>query len=395
MGSLVRRGSRANPKWFVKYKDADGRYKMRLSHQPTREQARKYLAQIEARVAAGKIGIEEAPDSDAVLLAGELLEQWAETLSNRNARDDRSRVKLHLVPKFKGLRLSEISVAMLLDWVDQQRKPNKRSKRQPLGEGSIRHNLNILSRFFAWAIERGHAEVNPVRQIPQGKRPTQPQKRDVPWLEDDSLVPELMDLLPEPVDLMFYLGNRSGLRTGEIAGLRMADLGYLAEGAIRVRYSYDGPLKEDKRKEGKVKWVPAAEDAESVLGPWLDRRKREGARGEALVFPCSTRGNGCYGKRFVERAWDDVRPHLEQDLTWYQATRHTFTTRGLEAGASLDEVSAALGHSSPVVTKRYYDHFIRKSFSSTLRRSLGGGPTEPSSEADIIPLAAKRRIDSG
>jgi hypothetical protein len=35
-----------------------------------------------------------------------------------------------------------------------------------------------------------------------------------------------------------------------------------------------------------------------------------------------------------------------------QTTRHSFVTRNLEAGASLDEVGAALGHSNPVVTKR-------------------------------------------
>jgi hypothetical protein len=68
---------------------------------------------------------------------------------------------------------------------------------------------------------------------------------------------------------MFYLGNRSGLRTlrtGEIAGLRMSDLGFLGEGVIRARYSYDGPLKEDKDGTGKVKWVPAAEDARRCWG---------------------------------------------------------------------------------------------------------------------------------
>jgi integrase len=85
----------------------------------------------------------------------------------------------------------------------------------------------------------------------------EPQK-DVPWLRDDELVRKIIEALPEPFHYKFYLGNRSGLRTGEIAGLRMSDLDFLDEGVIRVRFSYDGPLKEDKENEGKVKWVPAA-----------------------------------------------------------------------------------------------------------------------------------------
>jgi integrase len=344
MGSVIRRGSRDKPRYFVKYKDIDGRWKMRLSKQSTKETASKYLAQIEARVANGKIGIEEPVE---VPLAGVLLEQWAETLTNRNAEDDRRRMKKHLLPKFKKRHLQDITMTVLLDWIGEQRdRVSPATKKRILADGSIRHNLNLLSRFFSWAVERGHVGVNPVRQIPQGKRPQQAQKRDVPWLQDDELVRKLMDALPEPIGLMFYLGNRSGLRTGEAAGLRMSDLAELSEGSICVRYSYGGPLKEDKNGIGKVKWVPAAEDAEAVLGPWLEARRAAGAGPEDLVFPCASRNGSWYRKEFIEHCWETTAPKLEVKLTWYQATRHSFSSRCLKVGASLDEVSAALGHSS-------------------------------------------------
>jgi len=58
-------------------------------------------------------------------------------------------------------------------------------------------------------------------------------------------------------------------------------------------------------------------------------------------------------------------------MTWYQATRHSFVSRHLSRGASVDEVSAAVGHSSLVVTRRFYDHFIRRTFSPKLRAGLG------------------------
>ena len=66
----------------------------------------------------------------------------------------------------------------------------------------------------------------------------------------------------------------------------------------------------------------------------------------------------------------------ESTTSWYQATRHSFVSRLLQAGATLDEVSSAVGHSSPVVTRRYYDHFIRKSYSPQLRSGLGFGGDE-------------------
>jgi hypothetical protein len=42
----------------------------------------------------------------------------------------------------------------------------------------------------------------------------------------------------------------------------------------------------------------------------------------------------------------------------------------LEAGVSLHEVSTAIGHSSPVVTKRCYDHRVRKTSSAAITARL-------------------------
>ncbi len=316
----------------------------------------------ESRAAA--VGI---PEPDQAPVAGELLDSFAASLVNRNAVDDRGRLQRHLRPVFAGKRIADITLASVMAWIDAQRAAGS------LSEASIRHNLNLLSRLFSWAIERGHATINPVRQIPTGRRPQQTQRHDVPWLRDDEVVRLVMNDLPEPVDVMFYLGNRSGLRTGEIVGLRMDDVDFLVDGAIRVRFSYGGPLKEDKGGVGKVKWAPASEDAPAVLGPWLERRRAEGAGPEDLVFPCASRDGGWYRKEYIEACWERVSKKHRLELTWYEATRHSFTSRNLERGASLDEVSSALGHSSPVVTRRYYDHFVRRSFSSTLRAGLGLG----------------------
>jgi integrase len=245
----------------------------------------------------------------------------------------------------------------------------------------MRHNLNLLSRFLAWAIERGFATVNPVRMIPQGRRPkgSAGGADDAPWIRDDETVHRLMAALPRPVDLMFYLGNRSGLRPGEVAGLQMEDFSWLAEGIIRVAHSYDGPLKEDKAGAGKVKWVPAPEDIGQVVGPWLAQRKSEGAGPRDLVFPFKpakpqnrrrTSTWKGFRKEYVEACWEEAARAVGVEMTLYQATRHSFVSRHLANGVPLDEVSAAVGHSSPEVTKRFYAHYVRRGFSAEIRRGL-------------------------
>ena len=209
-----------------------------------------------------------------------------------------------------------------------------------------------------------------------------------------------MERLPEPIGLMFYIGNRSGLRLGEICGLRLSDIEGLADGAIRVRYSYEGPLKEDKKGGGKVKWAPAPDDAGSMLGPWLERRRAGGAGPEAFVF---ARADGThFRKEFVEWHWERARDALGLTLTFYEATRHSFASRNLSRGVALDEVASALGHSTPAVTARHYAHFVRKSFSPGMRAplqlrgaELAGMVLQLSARAPVSPVPADGADEAG
>jgi len=108
------------------------------------------------------------------------------------------------------------------------------------------------------------------------------------------------------------------------------------------------------------------------------------------VFRCARRKGLCFRKEYIESCWEDAAPKhvggrevllkkkgdmvenaMKPKMTWYQATRHSFVSRHLSRRASLDEVSAAVGHSSPIVTKRFYDHYVRRSFSPKLRAGLG------------------------
>jgi integrase len=382
MAAIVKRGTRSAPKFYVQYhrgRTTDGepvRCSRLLKGVQNLLQARQEAARVERELAAGR-----DPFATSVVVPGTvgpvspLIQQWAQGLTNRNSRDDRSRALRHLVPTFGRMKLEEITLPAVMNWIDELAASD-------LSPQSQRHALGTLSRFFSWCVERGLATVNPVRMVPVGKRPSPSINPDQPWLEDETKVPALMGELGNDVGLMFYLSNRSGLRLGEVCGLRLSDLEFVREGAIRVGHSYGGPLKEDKRSEGKVKWVPAPVDAEQVLRLHLKRLKLKGAKPDALVFPYvpakrqnrrrTSDWNG-YRKEYVEALWEAAAEKHGVNLTWYQATRHSFVSRALRDGAPLDEVSVAVGHATPAITKRHYAHFVRKTFNPVLRQGLPSG----------------------
>jgi len=371
MATILKRGNRTAPKFFIKY-DAgvtqDGKRVQRMKLlRGVRDalQARQEAARVEREIAAGR---DPFPGPRIVPSGtGDLLDRWAKGLTNRNAPNDRTMVTKHLLPQFGRMQVDHITLPVIMSWLDELAESDLSAQTQ-------RHALGTLSRFFSWAIERGHAAMNPVKMVPRSKRPAVAVQRDQPWLEDESKVPELVEALGPDIGLMFYLANRSGLRLGEVCGLRMGDLEFLGEGVLRVAHSYGGPLKEDKHGEGKVKWVPAPVDADQVLELHLKRRRVQGANADDLVFmptkpPKRRRMSGWtgYRKEYVHSVWEKVRDEVGVAMTWYQATRHTAVSRALKAGVSLDEVSAAVGHSTPAITARHYAHYVRKYFAEGLR----------------------------
>jgi hypothetical protein len=214
MATILKRGSRAAPKFFIKYDvgvTEDGKRVQRMKLLRGVEnvlQARQEAARVERAVGAG---VDPFPVPAIVRgVARGLLEQWGKSLTNRNASNDRTMVTKHLMPPFGDLPIDQITLPVVMSWLDELAASD-------LSPQTQRHALGTLSRFFSWAIERGQAALNPVKMVPPSRRPTLAIDRDQPWLEDESKVPELVEALGADIGLMFYLANRSGLRLGECA----------------------------------------------------------------------------------------------------------------------------------------------------------------------------------
>lgn len=377
MASVFFRGPKAAPRWFARIKASNGAWISRRVRQVTRREAMMVARALEGKAERQRLGL-EAPDHAGQLFR-DLAKRWEAQLTNRAARDDRSRMRLHVLPRWGAKPLAEITTPALIAWIDEELAARPRR----VSPQTLKHCLGIISRLFSWAIGIGLASVNPVRNIPTQRRPQAPMKRAVPWIQDDATVRRLMAALPEDVALIFWIGNRVGARLGEVLGLRLSDLDTIDAGSIRLRYSYDGPLKQDRRRVGKVVWAPAPDEARAVLGPWIAKRLAAGAQPEDRLF--ADDWGRCRMKEYVQFRWTRVVDALGIDCNFYQATRHSFCSRNLSRGVPLDQVSAAMGHATPATTARNYAHFIRKTFDG--RMTLGLGDGEP---AKVIPIEGAR-----
>jgi integrase len=142
----------------------------------------------------------------------------------------------------------------------------------------------------------------------------------------------------------------------------------LAAGCIRIARSFNGPLKEDKKGDGLTKFVPAAADAVAVLGPWLARRRADGAGPGDLVFP------GADGKvmprYLVAYQWRKAAKALGLTVSWHKATRTSAASRWAARGVDIGQIAAALGHHGTEIAIRYYQKWVRKTFDPRMTRAL-------------------------
>ncbi len=213
-----------------------------------------------------------------------------------------------------------------------------------LAPRTVARRVSSLRRYFAWCTRSGRLVVDPslTLRAPRGTG------RLPRILQDD----QLNDLLAAPDDTprqlqataVFELLYGSGLRVGELCGLRRGDLD-LVEGWVLVW-----------GKGSKQRKLPLGEPCIQAVRRWLDDGwgQLAGSDTAADVVFLNQRGNALT-PRDVRRLLDQRSPQP----THPHALRHTFATHLLDGGADLRSVQELLGHED-LATTQIYTHVSRE-----------------------------------
>jgi len=325
--------------WYIRYKDADGRRKQRASHQPTREAARRYLLEVEARIARGMIGIPE-PEPPAPPFR-EVAERFlTEYVPNRCKRLDRyrhdARSTFRRVDSVLGDRPVDVitaeDIVALRHGLLAGYKPR-----------TVRVTMGSLSVLFNWAVRRGLSRANPCKGVarPQVEQTIEylSHAEVARLLAEARCQAERGDLTDRLLSVCVHFALHTGLRKGELLGLRWTDLD-LDSRRLTVARSFDLLPKSGKPRHLRL---PAA--CVPILSTWLPDCPRTAER---LVFP----------KRRLDGTWamavdSNEMLGLSQLLDaagcrplarpWH-ALRHTFASHYVMAGGNILALQKILGH---------------------------------------------------
>jgi integrase len=210
-------GRRPTGRWRARYRDAAGKEHAR--HFSRKADAERWLATAQTSLARGE-WID--PASSRVTVA-EWSTVWLATKSHLKPRTPDSYdsvLRIWVLPRWKRVPLVAITHADVVAWVA--------GVRAQVSAAHTRHALAVLYQIVKLAVRDGPLARNPTEGVSKPRVP-RPEQRFLSHAE----VARLAHECPPPYDLLVVLLAFTGLRFGEVAGLRVGDVN-LARGRLTV-----------------------------------------------------------------------------------------------------------------------------------------------------------------
>jgi site-specific recombinase XerD len=219
---------------------------------------------------------------------------------------------------------------------------------------TVASKLNAVRRFYAMAQARGFRSDNPAQGVKAPRDLTNRSER-VKWLP----LVAVQEVLDAP-DISTTKGRRDRAILALLAvhGLRVAEVGRLEIEDLDVEAGTLTVLGKGRKR----RTVDLVELSKAALARWLEVRGDVAYPEESALFVSvrDRRSDGpgrAIGRRGISKMVDG---HLEElglkrEGVSCHALRHSFATLSRAAGARLDAISRALGHSSVTTTQVYAD----------------------------------------
>ena len=311
---------------------------------------------------------------------GPFADEWLAGLSRRATTTASYRTTLDYAKRAFGRRpvsaLTPGDVRKMLTLIEADNR-TKRKRRDDTGKlvpaevssATQAKHLRQLAACLEAAVADGLLASNPVKRLDKSSKPKAGKRRPSYFTDDElrRLWPALAARKPRkantddtdeapPPDVyltLCRLAVMTGLRHGELAGLRWSDV-RLLDGELEVRRQFTHGAEVDRTKDAEPRTVHLVPQARELLDAWYAATGDTG-----LVFELETGGHlddsntrkvlyAAMNRAGIPRKGESGRART------FHSFRHTFARIALEHGRSIQWVKDELGHSSIELTVGTY-----------------------------------------
>jgi integrase len=342
-----------NGRFEARYRAPDGRERSRRF--PTKREAQAHLDQVGVDRRAG---VWRDPRAGRIQLA-EWAIQWGSTTvhlrASSRARDE-SYLRNHVLPRFGGMRLDAIGVLDVRRWVADLSASG-------LAPATVHKAYQTLSKVLRGAVDAGLLAQTPCRRI------------ELPRIEHEEMrflapaeIAQLADAIDARYRALVLVASYCGLRIGELAGLRRAQVDLEAhtirviENAVEVH----GHLVRGapKTKAGR-RTVPVAPTIATVLENHMGTYTPP--EPQAPVF-AGAGGGILRAAAWRSRFWTPATRAAGLAPLRVHDMRHTAVALWIAAGANPKQLAAWAGHTSVAIVLDRYGHLFEGHEAALLSR---------------------------
>jgi integrase len=276
------------------------------------------------------------------LTFGEYAESWLRRrdLKPRTRGHYETLLRTFLLPRFESTPIRGITPTMVADWHHDLGKTTGPTYRA--------HAYSLLRTSMATAISEDELTVSPCRIRGAGsvKRARRIEPATLPQLA------AALEAMPKNLQAMVLLSSWCGLRFGEVTELRRKDVD-LRGGVLHIRrgvtWVKGKPIVGTPKSDAGVRDVAIPPHLIPALKAHIAEHAAWGRDG--LLFPA--RDGGHLPSSTLYGHWHAARDTIGRpDLRWHDL-RHTGAVLAAATGATLAELMARLGHSTPSAALRY------------------------------------------
>lgn len=287
-------------------------------------------------------------------------EEWLRYVEHERAckpstvADYRSMVRI-LCQTFGATPIEDVTAEAIERW-----KADFTRERQPSNR-TLQKYLVGLHGIFRRAGRVHRLTRNPVADV---ERPRLPRRAGIEVFSREEVMALIRAAESEQDSAMYLTAAFTGLRLGELLGLRWEDVDFAAD-LIRVRHNYSGS-REGTPKSGRGRAVPMMREVAEALAKLGGRERFTGD--QELVF-CDPIGRHLGAKSLSARY---KRALVRADLRQlrFHDLRHTFGTHAIRL-ADPREVMEWMGHADLATTQKYLAYKPRADAARRLSEAFG------------------------
>ena len=326
----------------------------------TSSEAEAHLAQILSAMHGG------GWTAPAKIRFGDFCEQWlrdyaAGAVGPVTLRNYRTIIRTHLVPKLGHVPLDRLSAQAIQGYLSEMLR-NGGTRQQGLHPNSVHKDYRVLREILGHAVRWGYLGRNPAAMADPPKQ----RRREVQVWDEEQVRLFLAKARTSPYSPLYLTAILTGMRSGEVAGLRWRDTN-LTLGVASVRQSFTrlgrGQLfKEPKTAAARRAIALPAAVVEALHAVRADQEANKRILGTEyqdhdLVF-AQVDGKPLHMHNIVRRDFRRVMKEAKVPRITFHDLRHAHASYLARAGVPAKVAQERLGHATPHFTMAVYTHTL-------------------------------------